>query len=109
MLIYVDFCWIFGFKLGAKSGGWRGVEGIFFVLGPIWLRKVLVLAQALEFVEAQASLKEGVWGRMGRRGRRIRFYLGLSWCYLGALLVHFSIMLLPSLLDRIFADFGAVL
>ena len=33
MLIYVDFCWILGFKLGAKRGGWRGVEGTFFALG----------------------------------------------------------------------------
>ena len=90
--MYVDCCWILGFKLGAKSGGWRGVEGIFFVLGPIWLRKVLVLAQALEFVEAQASLKEGVWGRMGRRVRRIRTLFGailvLSWCFVGPFFDH---------------------
>ena len=33
MLIYVDLCWILGFKLGAKRGGWRGVEGTFFALG----------------------------------------------------------------------------
>ena len=51
-----------------------------------------MLAQALEFVEAQASLKEGVWGRMGRRVRRIRSLFGailvLFWCFVGPCFDH---------------------
>ena len=109
MWIYVDFCWTLGFKLGAKNEGWRGVEGMFFVLGPIWLRKVLVLAQALEFVEAQASLKEGVWGRMGRRVRRIRTLFGailvLSWCFVGPFFDHVVAIASGSIFCRFWSCF----
>ena len=45
-------------------------------------------------------------GEEGSRGHRIQF---LFRGYLGALLAYFSIMLLPSLLDGTFVDFGAVL
>ena len=40
MLIYVDFCWILGFKLGAKRGGaGAGPKALFSLLGPRWAQE----------------------------------------------------------------------
>ena len=95
MLIYVDFCWILGFKLGAKRMGWSRVEGTFFALGakmgprapkspprplqeaPKSLQepsKTALGTDLLSLVDspgAVAGLAEGSWIRRPRRGAAV--------------------------------------